>query len=93
MNEQQEAHVTVAGRVQGVYFRATTRDVAMVYGVKGYVRNLMDGRVEAVLQGEPRAVESVIEFMRKGPPGARVDAADVMWRPATETFDGFSVRR
>ena len=93
MKDTSEARVVVSGRVQGVYFRASTRDAAVRWGVRGYVRNLYDGRVEAVLQGDRPAVEMVVAFMREGPPGARVDTADVEWRPAAEVLDGFSVRR
>jgi acylphosphatase len=93
VKEAFEARVVVSGRVQGVYFRASTRDVAARHGVRGFVRNLPDGRVEAVLQGERGAVETVIAFMREGPPGALVEEAAVDWRPSTATWDGFSVRR
>lgn len=93
MKELSEAVVVVSGLVQGVFFRASTRDVAVRFGVRGFVRNLPDGRVEAVLQGDRAAVDRVVAFMREGPPGAYVEAADVQWRPATEAFDGFSVRR
>jgi acylphosphatase len=93
MKEASEARVVVSGRVQGVFFRASTKDVAVRWGVRGYVRNLHDGRVEAVLQGDRAAVERVVAFMREGPPGAHVEAADVEWRSTMEAFDGFSVRR
>jgi acylphosphatase len=92
MKETSEARVVVSGRVQGVFFRASTRDVAVRYGVRGFVRNLPDGRVEAVLQGDRGAVEKVVAFMREGPPGAFVEAADVEWRTPSETWDGFFVR-
>jgi acylphosphatase len=87
-----EARIVVSGRVQGVFFRASTRDAAVRCGVRGFVRNLPDGRVEAVLQGERGAVETVIAFMREGPPGARVERADVEWRTPSERWDGFFVR-
>jgi acylphosphatase len=92
MKETSEARVVVSGRVQGVFFRASTRDVAVRYGVRGFVRNLPDGRVEGVLQGDRGAVEKVVAFMREGPPGAFVEAADVEWRTPSETWDGFFVR-
>lgn len=92
MKDASEARVVVSGRVQGVFFRASTRDAAVRCGVRGFVRNLPDGRVEAVLQGERGAVEQVIAFMREGPPGARVTEADVEWRSPLEAWDGFSVR-
>jgi acylphosphatase len=93
VKEASEARVVVSGRVQGVFFRSSTRDTAVRYGVRGYVRNLPDGRVEAVLQGDRGAVEKVVAFMREGPLGACVEEADVEWRSPSETWDGFLVRR
>jgi len=87
-----EAHVVVTGRVQGVFFRASTRDVATRYGVRGYVRNLPGQKVEAVLQGEREAVEKVIAFLREGPPGAVVTDTAVEWRDPSEPCEGFHVR-
>jgi acylphosphatase len=87
-----EAHVIVSGRVQGVWFRGNTQRVAAAAGVRGWVSNLPDRRVEAVLQGERTAVESVIDFMRTGPPGATVIDCVVSWRPAGERFHGFEIR-
>lgn len=65
--------VRVFGRVQGVFFRAFTRDAAESLGVRGWVRNLPDGSVEALLEGEGPAVERMIERLREGPPASRVD--------------------
>lgn len=93
MNRSSEAHVVVAGKVQGVFFRATTREVASECGVRGFVRNLPDRSVEAVLQGERSAVEKVIEFMGEGPPGALVTEIRVDWRPPSGDYPGFDVRR
>lgn len=93
MGKDSEARVVVRGRVQGVCFRAFTRDTAIRWGVRGFVRNLPDGRVEAVLQGDRGAVERVVAFMREGPPGSRVEETDVEWRVACEACDGFLVRR
>jgi acylphosphatase len=87
-----EAHVIVSGRVQGVWFRGSTQRVAADAGVHGWVRNLPDRRVEAVLQGERTAVEGVIDFMRTGPPGSSVIDVVVSWRPAGERFHGFDIR-
>ena len=66
------AHAFVSGRVQGVFFRSQTRHIADRYGVNGWVRNLPDGRVEAVFEGEKEAVEALIEFCKRGPSGASV---------------------
>lgn len=93
MTEDQEARVVVSGRVQGVFFRASTRDVAVRWGVRGFVRNLPDGRVEAVLQGDRGAVEKVVAFMREGPPGAYVEEADIEWRAPAVIRDGFTISR
>jgi len=71
------AHVFVSGRVQGVWFRASTRDKAEELSLKGWVRNLPDGRVEAVFEGDDRAVEEMVEWCRHGPPMARVDRVDI----------------
>jgi acylphosphatase len=92
MGGTEEAHVIVSGRVQGVWFRGNTQRVASAAGVRGWVRNLPDRRVEAVLQGDRAAVESVIDFMRTGPPGAAVTGIAVSWRPAGEVFRGFEIR-
>jgi len=87
-----QARVVVSGRVQGVFFRASTRDVASRCGVRGYVRNLPGRQVEAVLQGERSAVEKVIAFLREGPPGAVVTDIAVDWRDPVEPYEGFHVR-
>jgi acylphosphatase len=92
MKAGSEARVVVSGRVQGVFFRASTRDVARGLGVRGFVRNLPDSRVEAVIQGERAAVEKAVAFMREGPPGAHVTEVAVEWREPSEEFEGFHVR-
>lgn len=66
-------HVLVTGRVQGVFYRAATRERANELGVSGWVRNLPDGRVEARVEGDPGAVEDLLAWMRQGPPSAVVD--------------------
>ena len=85
------AHVHVSGRVQGVYFRATTRDEAHEAGVDGWVRNLPDGRVEAVFEGPEDAVESMVAFCREGSPAARVEDVAVEYGDP-EGIEGFEVR-
>lgn len=83
--------VSVSGQVQGVFYRAWTRAQAEAAGVAGWVRNLPDGRVEAVLEGEPAAVARLLEAMRRGPPRARVAQVDVREEPPTGE-SGFHVR-
>ncbi|MCS4540415.1 MAG: acylphosphatase [Thaumarchaeota archaeon] len=70
-------HLKVRGRVQGVFFRASMNDVAVANGVVGWVRNNLDGSVEALLQGREESVKAVEDWARNGPPGARVDSVEV----------------
>lgn len=65
-------HVFVEGRVQGVWFRDSTRQHAGLLGIAGWVRNLPDGRVEAVYEGAPEALEAMVDWTRHGPEGAHV---------------------
>ncbi|RJP21850.1 MAG: acylphosphatase [Deltaproteobacteria bacterium] len=87
-----EAHVVVSGRVQGVWFRGATVRFARDAGARGWVRNLPDRRVEAVVQGDRAAVLAVVDFMRTGPPGADVTGIEVSWRPRGEIFHDFDIR-
>jgi acylphosphatase len=85
------AHVFVSGRVQGVFFRQYTRRQAQRQGVKGWVRNLEDGRVEAVFEGEEAVVKALVDFCSKGPRGASVTNITVNWEPFQDEFKTFSV--
>ncbi len=92
MSDRRRTHVYVSGTVQGVYFRATTRDEARERDVDGWVRNLPDGRVEAVFEGPPGDVAAMVEFCHEGSRAARVEDVEVTdEEPAGE--DGFEVRR
>ncbi|MFO7808567.1 acylphosphatase [Guyparkeria sp.] len=86
-----QRHVYVSGQVQGVFFRDFTRQKAESSGVAGWVRNLPDGRVEAILEGEPTGVERLLDAMRAGPPAARVDDIQVSEAPPGH-HDRFEVR-
>jgi len=86
------AHVFVSGRVQGIFFRSETRHEAKTHGVKGWVRNLRDGGVEAVFEGEEEAVKELVEFCKRGSPGARVTRVDVKWESYTGEFKDFQIR-
>lgn len=80
------ARVRIQGRVQGVFFRAETRDRARSLGLAGWVRNVPDGSVEAVFEGAPERVESMVEWCRRGPAGAWVADVEVDWEaPEDET--------
>jgi acylphosphatase len=83
--------VWVSGRVQGVAFRAYTRREACAAGVDGWVRNLADGRVEAVFEGAPGAVAALVAWCRAGPSHARVEGVEVR-EEAPEGAAGFEVR-
>jgi acylphosphatase len=82
---------TVKGRVQGVFFRDSTRQMAAREGVSGWVRNLADGRVEAVFEGEPDAVDRAVAWLHDGPPRARVDSV-VAESENPEGLLGFEIR-
>lgn len=82
----------VRGRVQGVGFRWSTARAAKGHGVAGWVRNLIDGRVEAHLEGEPQAIEALVAWLSKGPPGARVDGLE-RFDAEPEGADDFEQRR
>ena len=86
------AHVFVNGKVQGVFFRAKTMQEAVRLGVNGWVRNLLDGRVEAVFEGEKEAVDAAVDFCRKGPRGAVVTNLELNWEPFSGEFKNFKVR-
>jgi len=89
MNEQ--AHVLISGMVQGVGFRHATYRQALKLGLRGWVRNLPDGRVEAVIQGERPIVEQLLAWCRKGPALARVDRVDAVWNSVHTPCGGFEI--
>jgi acylphosphatase len=83
--------VKVHGRVQGVFFRDSTRERANAHGVNGWARNMPDGSVEAVLEGEPESVQRVVRFLQTGPPHADVERLEVS-EEEPEGLRGFSIR-
>jgi acylphosphatase len=83
----------VRGLVQGVWFRASTRDEALRLGLTGWVRNEPDGSVTALAEGPRSALEALVQWARRGPPNARVDDLDVQWDEPTGEHDDFTVRR
>src|SRR5215216_121989 len=86
-----QVHVFVRGKVQGVGFRAFTKARADEVGVKGWVKNLLDGRVESVMQGPGDRIEKVLQSVRKGPRGSRVDGVAVKDEAIGEKFGDFRV--
>lgn len=88
-----QLHAIVHGKVQGVWFRAWTRDTAREMGVTGWVRNLPDGNVEALAQGDDELLKSFEQRLWDGPPLARVTEIEAEWSDADEHFASFEVRR
>lgn len=85
------AHVFVSGRVQGVYYRASTREAAENRGIAGWVRNLDDGRVEAVFEGSEEDVDAMVEWCHTGSSGAKVEAVEAVFEDP-EGLEGFEIR-
>jgi acylphosphatase len=90
--EYLRAQVIIHGIVQGVFFRASTRDEAIRIGVGGWVRNLPDATVEALFEGEKKKVEEILGWCHKGPPGARVSKVDILWQPYKGEYQHFDIR-
>ena len=86
-------HVFISGKVQGVFFRSSTKDMAKKLGLFGWVRNLADGRVEAVFEGEKDAIEKMLEWCKVGPEYARVTGIEVIWEEFKGDFKEFLLRR
>lgn len=92
MKAQKRLHVLVSGVVQGVFFRAHTRNTAQNLDLVGWVRNLSDGRVEITAEGGTDKLQELIQWCHEGPRHARVDTVDVTWHEATGEFETFEVR-
>ena len=91
MENKIRAHAIITGKVQGVFFRMETQRAARNYGVTGWVRNKMDGSVDAVMEGNEADVKSLIAWCQEGPPHARVNNVDVTWQDYTGKFAIFEV--
>jgi acylphosphatase len=85
------AHVFVIGKVQGVFFRQRIQQQAQSFGLTGWVRNLLDGRVEAVFEGEENKVKSLVDYSHQGPSYAIVEHVDVNYEKYTGEFDDFQI--
>ena len=86
------ARIRVTGKVQGVFFRQSTVEMAQGLGLHGWVRNLADGSVEAMFEGEREAVGQAVAWSRQGPPRARVDDVVVEWLDGPVACSGFATR-
>ncbi len=89
--EKVRVRVIIEGRVQGVFFRHHTQETAFRFGVKGWVKNRRDGRVEAIFEGDKDRVDQIIQWCRRGPSEARVTEVHVNWEVYTGEFEDFSV--
>ncbi len=83
----------ISGLVQGVLFRKRIMELAQSNGINGWVRNLPDGRVEAMAEGEKTSLEELIQFCRVGPSGAKVKSVDIQWSEYKAEFRGFKITR
>jgi acylphosphatase len=92
MEENARAHVYISGRVQGVNFRASTRDEARRANLRGWVRNLSDGRVEAVFEGPRADVRHLVSWCQQGPSPAYVEHVDLTWEDPTGSEEPFGIR-
>jgi acylphosphatase len=86
-----QVHVWVTGRVQGVFFRAATRDQAQRLGLEGWVKNLRDGRVEALFAGPEDKVNQMLAWCRQGPPHAHVADLEIKWEEVSWNQEGFII--
>ena len=91
METKVRAHAIISGRVQGVFFRMETKRAADRFGVSGWVRNLRDGTVEAVFEGDRDRVDATLEWCKEGPPHAQVSDVKVDWEDFAGEFNGFDV--
>lgn len=89
--ENSRAHLFIEGRVQGVFYRSFTRDLAQGLGLNGWVKNLRDGRVEALFEGRKDLIEKAVTTCYSGTPGSRVSHIDVQWEEYIGDQKGFSI--
>lgn len=89
---KKRAHVFVSGRVQGVFFRQNALKKAKTLGISGWIKNTEDGRVEAIIEGEEEKINTMIEWLKVGPPLARVKNIEVFWEKVGEEFWDFEIK-
>ncbi len=91
MEKKARAHAIISGRVQGVFFRMETKRAADGFGVYGWVKNRLDGTVEAVFEGDRDRVDAILDWCREGPPAAKVTDVNVSWEDYAGEFIGFDI--
>lgn len=85
------AQIYVTGRVQGVFFRAFTQERAVALGLTGWVRNLPDGRVHVLAEGERSQIDRLVTVLKQGPPLSYVERTEVLWQDYESEFDDFRI--
>ncbi len=85
-------NIYISGRVQGVSFRSYMKEHASALGLHGFVKNLEDGRVEVIIEGNEKKIEQLIEKIKEGPPRAKIDDVSVTWEEARGEFRDFDVK-
>lgn len=89
---KKQVHLVISGRVQGVFFRASASFCARKLGLTGFARNLSNGDVELVAEGDEAQLKKMMAWSRQGPPGAQVDHVTAEWSEATGSYAAFSIR-
>jgi len=92
MPDKTRVHLFISGLVQGVFFRANTAQKAEQLGLNGWVRNLPDGKVEAVFEGEKEKIDKIIEWVKEGPPLAKIDDVKIQEEKYKNEFNNFKIR-
>mgnify|MGYP005858153251 CR=1 FL=1 len=92
MSQKARVNIFVSGLVQGVFFRSETRAKAKELGLFGWVRNLANGRVEILAEGEKEKLEKLVDWAKRGPTSARVDGLEVDWQEYKDEFKDFEIR-
>jgi len=91
MSEKVQYHVIVYGKVQGVFFRAETSRAAQKFNITGWVRNLANGTVEAVIEGDETDIQKMIQWLKKGSPLSSVSKIDLQKNPSCSDFNSFKI--
>ena len=92
MGKKTRVHVLISGKVQGVWYRASTQAKAQQLGITGWVRNTRDGKVEAVFEGDEATIQQMILWCHQGPPQAKVNTVEVREQPSSDSFHEFFIR-
>ena len=89
---EKNVHILISGKVQGVWFRANTRQKAEQLNIKGWVRNTSDGKVEAIFEGKQDNIKEMLDWCRQGPPLAKVEDIKIEDKTQSKGYDGFTIK-